>query len=114
MAVLLSKASSITAPRKLPLDFYSWHAYADGSADPYDAVRLAKQIPVVLDTQGFPKTESILSERNVSADFMDDEKLFKGLKTLLTSEQSGIICRMRLSIMRSSIAATPLGWGSWT
>lgn len=47
---------------------------ADGSADPYDAVRLAKQIRAVLDTHGFPKAESILSEWNLSADFMDDEK----------------------------------------
>jgi xylan 1,4-beta-xylosidase len=62
------------AAHKLPLDFYSWHTYADGSADPYDAVRLAKQIRAVLDTHGFPKAESILSEWNLSADFMDDEK----------------------------------------
>ena len=62
------------AAHKLPLDFYSWHTYADGSADPYDAVRLAKQIRAVLNTHGFPKAESILSEWNLSADFMDDEK----------------------------------------
>ena len=59
---------------KLPLDFCSWHTCADGSADPYDAVRLAKQIRAVLDTHGFPKAESILSEWNLRADFMDDEK----------------------------------------
>ena len=59
---------------KLPLDFYSWHTCADGSADSYDAVRLAKQIRAVLDTHGFPKAESILSEWNLRADFMDDEK----------------------------------------
>jgi hypothetical protein len=59
---------------KLPLDFYSWHTYADGSADPYDAVRLARIIRGVLDTHGFPKAESILSEWNLSADFTDAEK----------------------------------------
>jgi xylan 1,4-beta-xylosidase len=63
------------ATHKLPLDFYSWHTYADGSADPYDAVRLAKLIRSILDTHGFPKAESILSEWNLSADFMDDQKL---------------------------------------
>jgi len=62
------------AAHKLPLDFYSWHTYADGSADPYDAVRLAKQIRGVLDTHGFPKAESILSEWNLRADFTENEK----------------------------------------
>ena len=81
--------SDYCAAHKLPLGFYSWHTYADGSADPYDAVRLAKQIRAVLDTHGFPKAESILSEWNLSADFMDDEKqTLQGLKTLLTSQQS--------------------------
>jgi xylan 1,4-beta-xylosidase len=101
------------AAHKLPLDFYSWHTYADGSADPYDAVRLAKQIRAVLDTHGFPKAESILSE--LSADFMDDEK-----QTLQGAENAAYIgavlnyCRMRLSTMHSSIVATPLGMGSST
>src|ERR1035438_5768880 len=62
------------AAHKLPLDFYSWHTYADSSADPYDASRLAKQIRGILDTHGFPKAESILSEWNLTADFTDYEK----------------------------------------
>jgi hypothetical protein len=62
------------AAHKLPLDFYSWHTYADFSADPYDAVRVAKQIRGILDTHGFPKAESVLSEWNLSADFTDAEK----------------------------------------
>jgi xylan 1,4-beta-xylosidase len=62
------------AAHKLPLDFYSWHTYADRSADPYDAVRLARQIRDILDTDGFPKAESILSEWNLTPDFTDDEK----------------------------------------
>jgi hypothetical protein len=61
------------AARKLPLDFYSWHTYADLSADAYDAVRLAKEIRRVLDRHGFPQAESILSEWNLSADFTDTE-----------------------------------------
>jgi xylan 1,4-beta-xylosidase len=59
---------------QVPLDFYSWHTYANGSADPYDAVRLAKEIRGILDTHGFPHAESILSEWNLSADFTESEK----------------------------------------
>jgi xylan 1,4-beta-xylosidase len=62
------------AAHKVPLDFYSWHTYADSSADPYDAVRLAREIRGILNTHGFPKAESILSEWNLSADFTDAEK----------------------------------------
>jgi xylan 1,4-beta-xylosidase len=62
------------ASHHVPLDFYSWHTYANGSADPYDAVRLAKEIRGILDTHGFPHAESILSEWNLSADFTEAEK----------------------------------------
>jgi hypothetical protein len=62
------------AAHKLPLDFYSWHTYTDLSADPYDAVRIAEQIRRILDTRGFPKAESILSEWNLTPDFTDAEK----------------------------------------
>ena len=54
---------------QVPLDFYSWHTYAIGSADPYDAVRLAKDIRKILDDHGFPKAESILSEWNLTPEF---------------------------------------------
>ena len=62
------------AAHKVPLDFYSWHNYASYSADPYDAVRLSVQIRGILDTNGFKKAESILSEWNLSSDFRADEK----------------------------------------
>lgn len=62
------------ASHHLPLDFYSWHTYANFSANPYDAVRVAKEIRGILDSHGFPKAESILSEWNLSADFTDSEK----------------------------------------
>src|SRR5580692_4535149 len=62
------------AAHHLPLDFYSWHTYANASADPYDAVRLGKQIREVLNTHGFPNAESILSEWNLTPDFTDREK----------------------------------------
>ena len=62
------------ATHKVPMDFFSWHTYTDSSADPYDAIRLARQIREILDTRGFPKAESILSEWNLTADFTDEEK----------------------------------------
>jgi xylan 1,4-beta-xylosidase len=62
------------AAHKLPLDFYSWHTYADRSADPYDAVRLSKQIRSILDSHGYPKAESVLSEWNLTPDFTEHEK----------------------------------------
>lgn len=57
---------------KLPLDFYSWHTYADNSADPLDAVKYAHEIRALLDSKGFTKTKSVLSEFNRSADFTAD------------------------------------------
>jgi hypothetical protein len=62
------------AAHHLPLDFYSWHTYADFSGDPYDAVRIGKEIRGLLDAKGFKRVESHLTEWNLSADFTDAEK----------------------------------------
>ncbi len=59
---------------RVPLDFYSWHTYADRSADPYDAVRIARNIRGILDARGLSKTESILSEWNLTPDFTAGER----------------------------------------
>jgi hypothetical protein len=59
---------------KVPLDFYSWHTYAFQSGDPYDAARLANHFRSLLDSNGFSKAESILSEWNLTPDFTDSEK----------------------------------------
>jgi xylan 1,4-beta-xylosidase len=59
------------AKNLVPLDFYSWHTYADTSADPYDGARLAEVMRKLLDSHGFPKAESILSEWNLTPDFTD-------------------------------------------
>jgi xylan 1,4-beta-xylosidase len=70
------------AAHHLPLDFYSWHTYANSSADPYDAVRLGREIRTVLDTHGYPEAESILSEWNLTADFTEGQKLrLQGMET---------------------------------
>lgn len=58
----------------VPFDFYSWHAYAIGSADPYDGVRLARNIRKILDDHGYPHAQSILSEWNLTPDFSEAEK----------------------------------------
>jgi xylan 1,4-beta-xylosidase len=62
------------AAHHLPLDFYSWHTYADASADPYDAVRLGREIRSMLDTHGYPKAENILSEWNLTPDFTEKQQ----------------------------------------
>lgn len=70
------------AAHHVPLDFYSWHTYAIESADPYDAVRLAREIRQVLDTHGFPHAESVLSEWNLTPDFTDRQKSrLQGMET---------------------------------
>jgi hypothetical protein len=61
-------------PHKVPLDFYSWHTYANLSADPYDAVRIGQQIRSLLDAKGFRSTESCLSEWALRGDFTDAAK----------------------------------------
>ena len=58
----------------VPLDFYSWHTYANGTADPYDGVRISRKIRELLDAHGLTKTESVLSEWNLTADFTVAEK----------------------------------------
>jgi hypothetical protein len=49
----------------LPLDFWSFHDYCVDSADPFNFVRLAKDMRELLDSHGFPKTQLMLDEWNV-------------------------------------------------
>ncbi|MGC1128445.1 MAG: hypothetical protein WA875_02680 [Candidatus Acidiferrales bacterium] len=62
------------AAHHVPLDFFSWHTYADYTADPLDASRIAERIHALLGAHGFPAARSILSEYNRSADFTEVEK----------------------------------------
>jgi xylan 1,4-beta-xylosidase len=62
------------AEHKVPLDFYSWHHYTMTSADPYDFTRIASDIRQLLDDNGFRKSESILSEWNLTPDFTEPER----------------------------------------
>jgi xylan 1,4-beta-xylosidase len=62
------------AQHKVPLDFYSWHHYTMNSADPYDFSRIASDVRQLMDDHGFGKSESILSEWNLTPDFTEPER----------------------------------------
>lgn len=49
---------------RLPLDFFSWHWYSTDADDPYDFVRLGRQMRTMLDGYGLRRTESIVDEWN--------------------------------------------------
>ena len=54
------------AAHHVPLDFYSWHHYMDSSQDPYDMVRIAREVRLLLDSYGLRRTESHTNEWNMS------------------------------------------------
>ena len=49
----------------LPLDFWSFHDYCVDAADPYNFVRLARDMRELLDSHGFRNTQLFLDEWNV-------------------------------------------------
>nr|WP_174505866.1 hypothetical protein [Acinetobacter sp. Marseille-Q1620] len=50
----------------VPLDFYSWHHYCDGSSDPFDYYIIGRDIRKLLDSKGFNNTKSFLTEWNIT------------------------------------------------
>lgn len=54
------------ARHKVPLDFYSWHHYADDSSDPWDYVRIARQVRELLDDNSFYHAEVHCTEWDLS------------------------------------------------
>jgi hypothetical protein len=54
------------AERKVPLDFYSWHHYADDSSDPWDFVRIGRDVRELLDSNGFYSAEDHCTEWDLS------------------------------------------------
>ncbi len=54
------------AQRKVPLDFLSWHHYHGDSSDPWDMVRIARDVRRLLDTHGLRHTESHANEWNLN------------------------------------------------
>jgi hypothetical protein len=61
------------AAHEVPLDFYSWHAYARDNEDPEGSARAAREMRNLLDRHGFSAAENILSEWNLSWDFTAQE-----------------------------------------
>lgn len=55
------------ARHKVPFDFFSWHAYMENSGDPYEPVRMAREVRQLLDNYGFRNAESHLGEWNLSS-----------------------------------------------
>ena len=53
------------AAHRVPLDFFSWHHYFVSSYDPYDVVRIGRQIRGLLDAQGFRDAETYITEWNM-------------------------------------------------
>lgn len=58
---------------QLPLDFFSWHIYAN---DPADIVERAKYVRRMLDDHGLQKTESILNEWNYVRGWTDNDWIY--------------------------------------
>lgn len=56
------------AKEQAPLDFYSWNWFASYSGDACDPVIIAKEIRALLDARGLQRTESHLTEWNISTD----------------------------------------------
>jgi xylan 1,4-beta-xylosidase len=54
------------AKKKVPLDFYSWHHYGDDASDPWDFVRIARQVRELLDSNSFYNAEVHCTEWDLS------------------------------------------------
>ncbi|MBR0509923.1 MAG: hypothetical protein IJJ85_07370 [Clostridia bacterium] len=69
------------AENRVPLDFFSWHAYA---VTPENTLRGAKELRQKLDALGYKNTESICNEwnyvRNWDTEFIDSILTINGLK----------------------------------
>ena len=57
-----------TVEPRVPLDFVSWHRYAN---DPVELTNAAARIRAVMDRHGYEKAESVLNEWNCIEDFHD-------------------------------------------
>ncbi|MGC3176876.1 GH39 family glycosyl hydrolase [Pseudomonas aeruginosa] len=51
---------------KIPLDFYSWHHYCDGSSDPYDYYLIGQKISESIKASAPSGTQSFLTEWNIT------------------------------------------------
>ncbi len=54
------------AANHVPLDFLSWHHYAGDSSDPWDLVRIGRDVRRILDNAGLHATENHVNEWSVN------------------------------------------------
>ena len=50
----------------MPLDFFSWHHYHQAPSNPFDLVRLGRQVRRLLDQNGFKQAENHVTEWGLS------------------------------------------------
>ena len=78
----------------LPLDFYSWHLY--GYKNPYGIKEIADSIQTLLDINGYPQAENIISEINNKLNSSLDTLALSPygaayyLSTILTAQESSV------------------------
>jgi xylan 1,4-beta-xylosidase len=66
---------SFVRDNRLPLDFYSYHLYANNSVNPYDNARFAQKYRGLLDSYGFKQAQVINSEYGPA---LDDTQMIGG------------------------------------
>jgi xylan 1,4-beta-xylosidase len=62
------------AKNNVPLDFFSFHHYHENSSDPYDMVRIAREIRLLLNAYGLRHTEIHSGEWNLSIRDQEPQK----------------------------------------
>ncbi len=67
-------ASLTTDGQRVPLDFFSWHAYL---TDPKLAAKLSRDVKELLAEYGYPEAESIYDEWNYVSDWSDVKPCYK-------------------------------------
>jgi xylan 1,4-beta-xylosidase len=100
---------SFVRDNRLPLDFYSYHLYANNSVNPYDNARFAQKYRDMLDSYGFKQAQVVNSEYGTA---LDDTQMIGGpiAEAVFTAEaqiymQSGPLDRV-YSYMMIPDAAT--------
>lgn len=85
-------------PRKVPMDFYSWHAYWYQTEGVVEYARKAQNL---LKEYGYKNAESILNEWNYVVDWGDTEKMLKALTTN-KSERGAAFCAAMMTAMQNT------------
>jgi len=62
------------AKNSVPLDFFAFHHYHENSSDPYDMIRIAREIRMLLNAYGLRRTEIHAGEWNLSIRDQEPQK----------------------------------------